>query len=252
VSKVVAIHQPNFLPWLGYFNKIAHADVFVVLDNVQFAKTGGTWTNRVRLRINNEGRWVTVPIVRNYRGVRTIAEMKIAPGHWRAKLLQTLQMAYGRARHFGAVFPFIEPLIGEPTDELVRYNLTAIGALAAVLGLDRTRVVLASELGVSGRGTDLLVALVKAVEGSAYFCGGGAGGYQEDRKYAEAGIRLVYQAFRHPAYDQGEMPFIPGLSIVDVLMHCGFADTRTLVHGDAPASAAPDGRAARPDSLLRA
>lgn len=251
MSAVVAIHQPNFLPWLGYFNKIANADVFVVLDNVQFAKTGGTWTNRVRLRINGDARWVTVPVVRDYRGVRTIGEMTIASGPWRAKLIQTLQAAYGRAPHFGAVLPFIQPLIAEATDELLRYNLIAIRALAAALGLDRTRFVLASELDVSGRGTDLLVALVKAVDGGVYLCGGGAAGYQEDQKFAQAGIQLVYQTFRHPAYAQGDLPFVPGLSIVDALMHCGFDGSRNLVHGDVPGSVAPGGRA-KPDSLLRA
>ena len=232
MSTVVAIHQPNFLPWLGYFNKIARADVFVVLDNAQFAKTGGTWTNRVRLRINGEARWVTVPVVRRYRGVKTIAEMMIDQGDWRKKLVRTLQTAYGQAPHFDEVLPFIQPLIEAPTDELVRYNLASIVALATALGLDHARLVLASELDVSAVGTDRLVRLVKAVGGNVYLCGGGADGYQEDRKFADAGLRLVYQTFRHPTYDQGETPFIPGLSIVDALMRCGFAETRAFVRSD--------------------
>src|SRR5262249_17725400 len=105
-DKVVAIHQPTFFPWLGYFNKIARADIFVVLDNVQFPKTGGTWLNRVRLLIDGRARWVTMPVVRRYRGVRLIREMLISDEPaWRRRLEQTLRSSYGRAACFDEVFP---------------------------------------------------------------------------------------------------------------------------------------------------
>ena len=89
VATLVAIHQPNFLPWLGYFDKIARADVFVMLDSVQFAKTGGTWSNRVQMLVGGQATWLTMPIVRSYHGVRTYRQMEIDEEQsWRKKLLE--------------------------------------------------------------------------------------------------------------------------------------------------------------------
>ncbi|MGH2361643.1 MAG: WbqC family protein [bacterium] len=232
---IVAIHQPNFFPWLGYFNKIAYADVFVILDSVQFSKTGGTWSNRVRLKVKGKAKWVTVPVARAYHGVRRIEEMRFSRSDWRPSVLRTLQSAYGRTRHFDAVFPLVAKLISNPTDVLVEYNLAAIRALTAALRLDSAEFVLASSLAVAGKGTDLLVAVVKGVRGTAYLCGSGASGYQEDAKFPKAGIDLIHQDFCHPAYQQGSGEFIAGLSIVDALMNCGFEETQALVLSSHPA-----------------
>src|SRR6476469_2950104 len=142
---VVAIHQPTFFPWLGYFNKIVRCDRFVVLDTVQFPKKGGTWANRVKLLINGEPGWVTMPVERSYHGVRTYAQMRIdnsAP--WREKLLQTIRTNYGGSAYFDQVFPVIEDLVRNPTTSLTDYNLSAILYLAKALGVDTANIVRAS------------------------------------------------------------------------------------------------------------
>jgi hypothetical protein len=229
--KVVAIHQPNFFPWLGYFDKIARADLFVLLDNVQFPKKGGTWTNRVRLLVNGRPEWVTMPVVRAHHGVRAINEMQIdnsAP--WRNKVLSVLRTNYGHAPHFDQVFPILEELVENPTDRVADYNQSVIKTLTTRLGLDSPKLVVASTLDVEGQATDLLIAIVRAVEGTAYLCGGGAAEYQEDAKFAAAGLDLIYQNFQHPIYRQDHRrEFIPGLSIIDALMHCSFAGTAALI-----------------------
>jgi hypothetical protein len=232
-GKLVAIHQPNFFPWLGYFNKIAAADVFLVMDNVQFSKTGGTWLNRVRLLVGGEPRWATMPVVRSYHGTRLVREMKIDnAGPWRAKLLKTVEASYRRAPHFAEVFPLVERLVRNPTDDLTSYNLSAITALVEALGLDSSKLRLGSALGAEGAATDLLVSMVEAAGGAAYLCGGGAGGYQEDEKFAARGLKLVYQDFAHPTYPQANAgEFVPGLSVIDALMNCGFERTRALAAG---------------------
>lgn len=97
MNKTVAIHQPNFFPWLGYFDKIARADIFLFLDDVQFPKTGGVWSNRVKLLIGGEARWVTAAVARNFNGTRTIREMKfLADNLWRDKVLKGLVTNYRR------------------------------------------------------------------------------------------------------------------------------------------------------------
>ena len=236
-AKTVGIHQPNFFPWLGYFNKLAHADEFVFLDSVQFSKAAGTWSNRVRLQIHGEPRWVTMPVVRDYHGVQVVRDMRTVRSDWRERMLKTIRSAYGRAAHFDVVFPFLEPLVANPTDVLVEYNVAAIRAIVDALDLRRARLTMASELGVAGRSTSLLVSIVTAVRGTTYLCGDGASGYQDDQQFREAGIDLLRQQFRHPVYEQPGDAFLPGLSVIDALMHCGFEGARRLVLASTPGEA---------------
>ena len=232
-SPIVAIHQPNFFPWLGYFNKIARSDLFIVLDNVQFPKTGGTWMNRVRLLVDGKPKWVTMPLCRTYQGVRIIRDVEIDNQlPWRARLLNTLRQYYSRAPYYQTVFSFLETVINNATERLTDFNLKALRALSRPLGMDPGKWILGTSLSVEGSATELLITMVKAVGGNAYLCGGGADGYQEDRKFSSSGIGLVYQGFEHPVYSQqGKRDFVPGLSIIDALMHCGFEQTRDFVWG---------------------
>src|SRR5437660_1563044 len=140
-NKIVAIHQPTFFPWLGFFNKLARADLFIVLDSVQFPKKGGTWANRVKLLIGGKAAWVTMPVVRNYHGVRTYTEMLIDnTSAWREKLLKTIRTNYNRAPFFEEVSPLLEALINNPTDRLTDYNLSAITSLARIVRIDVSKV----------------------------------------------------------------------------------------------------------------
>ncbi len=186
-KKVVAIHQPNFFPWLGYFDKIARADVFILMDNVQFPKKGGSWLNRVQLVVSGQATWITMPVVRSFHGTHLIKDIQINNSTpWREKLLRTAQINYAHAPFFGQVFPFFTDLVNNKTDLLHDYNTFAIRSLIEMLQLDKCRSILGSTLNVEGNATDLLVSMVKAVEGTAYLCGGGAGKYQEDNKKLDA------------------------------------------------------------------
>lgn len=231
LSRVVAIHQPNFFPWLGYFDKIARADVFILMDNAQFPKTGGTWSNRVKLLVGGRAAWVTVPIVRTFHGTRRICEMQINDATlWRDRLEKTIRMNYARTPRFETAFALVAECLSNSTDSLSDYNIAAIRAVMAGLQLDQSKLVLGSTLNAEGNATDLLITMTKAVGGTAYLCGGGASGYQLDEKFPAAGIQLVHQRFRHPLYPQASgAEFVPGLSVIDALMHCGFESTRALI-----------------------
>jgi hypothetical protein len=222
-AQLVAIHQPNFFPWLGYFDKLARADCFVLLDDVQFPKTGGSWINRVQVVVQGRASWLTMPVVRAYHGVRTVGEMLINEHTpWRTKLLRTLEISYGRAPFFSEVFPRLEALVNNPAVGVADYNVSALRSLAEAVRLDPGRFVLASALDVTGQASDRLVAIVRAVGGAAYLYGRGARDYQENEKFGAAGIELVEQGFQHPRYGQCNTPaFIPGLSIIDAMMNCG-------------------------------
>ena len=228
---IVAIHQPNFFPWLGYFDKIARSDVFIFLDHVQFQKTGGTWSNRVKLLQGGEARWVTAPILRKFHGVLAVGDMEFQPGGlWREKFIKSLVVNYGRARFFHEILDFLEPLILNPENNLARYNGTAVTAIAQYLGLPLEKFRWSSEMGVDEQASDMLVTLTRAVDGDAYMCGGGAAGYQEDATFAAAGVGLIYQNFQHPVYPQiGAKEFVPGLSIIDALMNIGVVEVRAAL-----------------------
>lgn len=235
----VAIHQPNFLPWLGYFDKMARADIFVVLDNVALQKTGGHYTNRVQFLIGGEARWLTVPVTRGADARARIDQVTIAEhGPWRRKLKTALEQAYARAAHFGEMMPMVTAILDTPTDRLCELNMAGIHALAERLGIPRDKLRRASRLEVEGAGSDLLISIVKAVGGEIYLCGGGAGGYQEDEKFRAAGIAVEYQNFRPAPYPQGRREdFVPGLSTVDALMHCGAAAAALIGAGTRAATA---------------
>lgn len=227
---VVAIHQPTFLPWLGWWDKLVRADVFVLLDDVQFPKKGGSWTNRVRLLVGGEPRWVTVPVERAFHGTRSVRETRIDTGKpWREEITRTLVASYGRAPYFDEVMPVVEEALAGDVDRIAVLDEQAIRCFAEVMALDASRIVRQSDLGVTGTGTELLVALCGAAGGSAYLSGDGAGGYLDEEAFATAGVGLVYQRFVSPRYPQSTDSFVAGLSIVDALMNCGFEGSAALL-----------------------
>jgi hypothetical protein len=228
---LVAIHQPNFFPWLGYFDKIIRSDVFVVLDTVQHPKTGGGWSNRVQCLAPAGVKWLTAPLDRTYSGVRTIAEMEFSSAvSWRDSLLRALEAYYRPAAFINEAIVTLEPLIRYADNRLLNYNLNAICALLDKLGFDHRRLKLASEISATGTATELLVSLVKSVGGTTYLAGGGASGYQQDELFDAAGIDLAYQNYLPRAYaQQGAEVFRPGLSVIDALMNVGVEGVRSLL-----------------------
>lgn len=230
--RLVAIHQPNFFPWLGYFNKLHRADCFILMDNVQFPETGrGSWINRVKLVVQGTPKWITMPVVRSYNGFRTIAEMEIDDSSlWRRKFLSTVRANYAKSRCFRAVMELLEPLVMFQTSSVAEFNINVITVLADALEIDPAKMIRGSSLKAVGNATDLLISMTVAAGGTAYLCGGGAGGYQEDKLFDDNNVELVYQNFHHPEYHQcGNTDFIPGQSIIDALMNCGISGTRKLI-----------------------
>ena len=219
IVRICAIHQPNFFPWLGYFDKIRHADVFVFLDDVDFPRSGsgmGSWTNRVRIAVQGRPFWVGAPVSR-YGGRRRIKDVRIAPDPtWRSKLMRTLEVNYARAPMFRDAMTMLEPLINKDTDDLAAYNIEAIRTISRRLDLE-TRFVRQSEATAEGAATGLLVSLTRTVGADVYLCGGGVQGYQKDELFEQAGVGLRYQNFAPRPYGDARR-FLPGLSVIDYLM----------------------------------
>jgi len=224
-DRVCAIHQPNFFPWLGYFDKIRHADVFVFLDAVAYPKSGssmGSWSNRVQIDIHGEPAWIRCP-VRRESGVQLISDVRIHDDRsWRGKLLKTLNMNYKRASKYTNVMPIITKLVEYPTDRVADFNINAIETIAAYLGL-RCQFVRQSELKAQGSATSLLISITKSVGARTYLVGGGAAGYQNDELFSANDIRVAYQGFVPQLYGDGSS-WLPGLSVIDFMMKEGAAE----------------------------
>ncbi len=222
---IVAIHQPNYAPWLGYFAKLAHADIFVFLDDAQYSKN--SYINRVQIDARGKPRWLTVPV--RYQFGDPISHVHAAEVGWRETHLDLLQNYYRDARACGETLRFLRDAFGDlPVDNIALSNQALIEAIAGSLGL-RLRFVRSSEL-VSGaeRGDDRLIALLRALgRDVTYLSGKGGANYQNPEKFSTAGIKLIYSDFVHPRYDQGH-DFLPGLSILDALFRLGIERTAAL------------------------
>jgi hypothetical protein len=231
MTRVVAAHQPNFLPWLGFWDKLVRADVLVFLDDVQFPRrSAGYWTNRVRLLVGGRPAWATVPIVRSGAGVQEVREVAIDESQpWRERLLRTIRHSYARAPHFADAFEFVRELVETRATRLAEYNELNVRRLARELGLDAGKLVHSSELGAPGSGTDRLIALTRAAGGTVYLSGDGSEGYLDPSRFAGDAPALRFQEYRHPTYAQAAPGFVPGLSIVDALLSCGVDGTRRLL-----------------------
>lgn len=237
----VAIHQPHFLPWLGYMHRMAQADLFVLLDHVQFERRN--YQNRTMIRMNGEARWLTVPVVQVSQKERIVdkaVDNRLDGAKWWAGgHFLTLRHAYGRAGFFGEYAAALRTIFDTRWERLVDLNAAALELLRDALGI-RTPIVKSSELAVEGAKADLILNVCQTVGADALLAGlGGSRGYLDVDTFARAGVRIDFHEFKHPVYPQcGPAPFIAGLSAIDLLFNCG-PTSRDALFGDAqPARAA--------------
>jgi len=216
MKTICAIHQPNFFPWLGYFDKISRADTFIFLDKVLFSK--GSLTNRVKVAVCEKEHWLTCPIIR--KSFVPINDIEInETTNWRKSALQTIRCNYAKTPHYKQVFPFIESLFNYDSHNLADFNMNAIKKICEYCQI-QCQFKKESELGAEGKSTELLVNLIRSVGANHYMAGGGAAGYQDDDFFEKNDVGLLFQEFKIKPYRVPE-EFIPGLSIIDYLMWQG-------------------------------
>ncbi len=214
---LIAIHQPQYLPWLGYIDKIDKADVFVILDNVQFKKN--EWQNRNRIKTAQGWQWITVPVL--YRFPERINEVKINnKTNWNRKHLQAFITNYSKSPYFADYRVFFEDIFNRGWDRLVDINVELIKFLINTLGL-KTRLVMASDLKLREEQTERLIDTCKTLDGNKYLAGRDGIKYMDLEKFDKEGIDIVFQDFKHPVYNQLFGDFESNLSIIDLLFNCG-------------------------------
>jgi hypothetical protein len=217
VTVRVAIHQPQYLPWLGYLDKLARADVFVLLDTVQFKKS--EWQNRNRIRTAQGWQYLTVPVLHEFP--QRLDRVRINnQTDWRRKHLQALETHYRKAPHYDHYVPQFRELYAVDWDLLAPLNGAILGLLAGAWGIT-TKVLSAGQFAAREEQTGRLVDLCKAVGADCYLAGAGGRDYMNLQEFNTAGITVEFQDFTHPEYAQVYSPFIPGMSAVDLLFNCG-------------------------------
>jgi hypothetical protein len=224
----LVVLQPGYLPWLGYFDQLNKADVFVHYDDVQFDKHG--WRNRNRVKGAKGPVWVTVPIRHSGRSGQSILDVEIddRPA-WRHKHLTTISQAYAAAPFLSSVLPRLTEILERPWRRLVDLDLTLIGWLAQELGIS-TPCHRSSQLGIAGDRNERLLGLCRHFGVTRYLSGSAARDYLDVEKFAAAGIDVQWHDYQHPAYAQLHGAFVPHLSVIDLMMNVG-PDARKVLSG---------------------
>jgi hypothetical protein len=215
----VAVLQPGYLPWLGFFDQLRRADVFVYYDDVQYDKHG--WRNRNRIKTQDGPLWLTVPVRHSGQPSPKIVDVEIdnrTP--WARKHIASIQQAYARAPFRDRYVPALGELLQREWHRLVDLDLACIELIARWFGL-RPPVERSSRLGIDGERSERLVRICSCFGASTYLSGDAAQGYLDVALFQRHGIRVEWQRFPHPRYPQLHGEFVPFLSSLDILLNCG-------------------------------
>lgn len=222
---IVAAHQPNFMPWFGYFDKMQKADLFVSVDHVQMERQG--YQNRTRIKTGSDSCWITVPVIQDSRDElikdKRIDNSREGRFRWSRKMLLTLKYSYQSSPYFQAWEPSVSNILETRWEFLSDLNEKLIELYRRALEI-RTPMIKSSELDIRGAKSEMVLNLCREVGADAYLAGSGASkGYLDVAAFERAGIRVIWQEFEHPRYRQypASDVFIGKLSILDMIFNCG-------------------------------
>lgn len=230
VIMIVGIHQPHYFPWMGYFDKMAKSDVFILLDLVQMEKGSYMYRNRI---VNAQGNiaYLTISgdkhgfLDKAYNDINTINDEI-----WLGKQKAEIERAYKESCYYDEIWDQIKELFALQEHTICAYCVRSIMKMREILGIS-TPIVMQSDLPIDDtkRKNDLVLHLCQTINADKYLSGNGAKKYTDESSFEKAGITIRYQQFEQPEYKQLHTnEFIPGLSLLDVLFNCGTEKTRDL------------------------
>jgi hypothetical protein len=222
---IVAAHQPHFLPWLGYLDKMAKADLFVVMDDLQYEAQN--YQNRQRVKLSDGATWMVVPLERGAQDDLILDKRIDNSGnpkqHWQRRIWLTLETNYRRAPFWAKYADDLHDVFVRRWTHLVELDLHLLDLARRWLRIN-VPVVRSSSLGLTGTKTDRLIDLCNKVGASSYLSGsGGSQDYLDVERMGRAGIGVVWQYFDHPTYAQrySDVGFVSHLGFLDLLLNCG-------------------------------
>ena len=230
---IVAIHQPEYLPWLGFFKKMMNVELFVFLDDVQFRKKG--WQNRNRIRINDGTALLSIPVhTHSYPKINevTIDNEK----NWSIRHKKSILYNYARAPYFDEIKDFIESIFEKKFQYLVDLNTEIIKFIMNELEI-KSKIVFSSELEISKKGSDRVLDICKAVGADHYITGTfWAESNLRVEEFKKSNIDVEFQKFQHPIYKQIHGEFIPEMSIIDLLFNKGRKEAKKILQNSISSS----------------
>lgn len=219
MARTLVVSQPMFLPWIGLFEQVRLADVFIHYDDVQLPQ-GRSFMSRVQLKSANGVSWLTVPIDHKKSGKLLNEVVLVDPAEWREKHLRTIRHAYAKRPYFALMFELVEKIYSQATDRLAEFNILALEQIAQWLGLAPT-FIRSSAMGITGGSSERLVSLCEAVDCDVYVTGHGALKYLNHELFEARGISVRYMDYQKTPYEQGHGEFTPYVSILDAIANCG-------------------------------
>jgi hypothetical protein len=226
---LIAAHQPLFIPWIGFFDKISKVDLFIIVDDVQFTSSG--WIRRNTIKSSQGPQSIVIPLKKRILLEKRINEIQIdnqMNAKWKQKHLTTFQLNYGKARYFQDCFGLIKNIYDEPYDLLSEFNIRLIKSICEYLKIN-TKILTSTEIQAGGNKTELIIDLCFKSQATSFMLGMGASNDYADKKKIESyGITLVNQNFKHPTYNQLFGVFTPNLSILDLLFNEGPNSTEII------------------------
>lgn len=228
---IITIHQPEHLPWLGLFNKIAKAEKFVILDSVQYEKN--YFQNRNRILGTNGVQWISIPVSNKGHMDGSIATTLIATdpknSKWREKYLQTISQSYKKYPFFNDVFPLLEEAISLDTEYFCEINIAIIRSFCDALDI-RPEYIRSSSLDIDGLKSDLILDICREVKADIYIAGPSGRDYLDLDSFKDAGIEVRFNDYHHPVYPQRRTEeFVSHLSALDLFMNVGFAEAKKII-----------------------
>lgn len=225
MNKTVVIHQPDFIPYIGFFQRFLSADLFVIQDGVQFSKRG--WTHRDKIKTPAGEEWITLNL-QKHPHTTSINHIHLSSNNWKKDHLKKIKENYQKSPFFDEIFPLIGGLYDHPLGLMVDFNVKTIELLMDLFDV-RLPYVFGSQLKARGKSNELLIDQLREVGASHYLSGLGARDYMEPEKFTQAGIEVVWQNFVHPVYPQQFGSFVPYLSSIDLLFNCGISVSRKIL-----------------------
>jgi hypothetical protein len=218
-SLCAVILQPGYLPWIGFFDQMNSADVFVIYDDVQYTKHD--WRSRNKIKTEAGIKWLSVPVLTKGRHGQLINEAEIKDRRlWQRKHVGSMQYAYSKAPYFKDHFPALKAILQNGHKLLMDLNMDLIRYIKNALNIS-SRIVYSSELKIDGEKTERLVEICKALGTNSYLTGDAAVNYLDIEQFKKNGIAVEFHQYSHPEYPQLHGEFIPYLSIIDLLFNCG-------------------------------
>lgn len=226
---IIGILQPGYLPWLGFFEQMYGSDVFVIYDDVQYDKEG--WRNRNRIKTAKGIQWLTVPVIIKFEERPLIYEVKINNTvNWRKKHLSSIKQNYSKAPFFKKYIPIFDEAYSKEWEYLIDIDMYFILKLGECLGIRDKKIVRSSTLNIEGDRIGRLLKICKLFDADIFYEGASGKNYMDEESFINQGVRVEYQDYKHPIYNQLYRDFIPYLSVIDLLFNHGDESLRILAN----------------------